>query len=134
MSSDGGLRQLLREHLVSADWTAVETGATAGGVPDCNFCFPGGVEGWVENKKTSGWTVRFRPAQVGWIARRVRHGGRVFVAVRRKGDQLIIVHGAHVEAVADRGLNGAPWAGAWEGGPDRWDWAEVEKVFTGRAK
>jgi hypothetical protein len=135
VSSDGGLRPLMREHLADGDWVAVETGATAGGVPDSNFCFSPGVEGWVEHKKTSGWKVKFRPAQVGWISRRVRKGGRVFVAVRRTNgasDQLYLVEGRHVEALADGGLRAVPHVGMWDGGPAAWDWGRVRQVFTSR--
>ena len=48
----------------------VETGATAGGVPDSAYCFPRGRRGWLEFKTVRGWQVPLKPAQVSWIARR----------------------------------------------------------------
>src|SRR4051812_1390886 len=86
---DGGLRKLFREH-VPGDWTSIESGSTSGGIPDSNFCIPVArrgylaVEGWIEFKQTKGHAVTLAPAQVGWISRRVRNGGRVWIAVRQQ--------------------------------------------------
>jgi hypothetical protein len=67
---------------------------------------------------------------VGWIERRLRHGGRVFVAVRRQhasgSDELWLFPGGAIRAVRDRGLkNGGPVIGQWGDGPARWDWRAV---------
>jgi hypothetical protein len=40
MKQDGGLRVLFREPLPRTQWSSIETGATAGGVPDSEFGFP----------------------------------------------------------------------------------------------
>lgn len=150
MSIDGGLGKLFREHLAEFHWQRIETGGTGRGIPDSNYCVRStllrtkgdGIEGWVEFKTTDGWVLGLRPEQVGWISRRVRAGGRVWVAVRRrhkggkrKGDpvdQLWLVPGTEVVAVQASGLE--PYARGdyptglvrlWSGGPGRWDWDEV---------
>lgn len=128
MSTDGSLRQLYRKHLPMIDWQPVETWSTGRGVPDVNFCV-NGIEGWIENKITSGWKVKVRPEQVGWAERRTRAGGRVFIAVRAKGperDELwllragaarLLVEGARLTALPSEAV-----LGRWLGGPARWDW------------
>jgi Holliday junction resolvase len=85
--ADDGLRQVFTTHIV-AHWQAIETGGTGKGVPDLNGC-RGGVDVWIEMKRARHWTVpEMKPEQVGWIERRERNGGRVFVAVRRAHDEL----------------------------------------------
>jgi hypothetical protein len=90
MKQDGGLRVLFREHLPRAQWSSIETGATAGGVPDSEFCFQHKTrknrsQGWIEYKFIrQGRTIPFRKAQFAWLDRRPRYGGRCFVALRRK--------------------------------------------------
>src|SRR4051812_50147005 len=75
----------------------IETGGIARGVPDFNGCY-GGVDVWIENKWTLGWVVKMRPAQVGWIERRSRAGGRCFVAGcptgRKREDLWVFKSGA----------------------------------------
>jgi len=132
--SDGSLRTIFRDHIKRPQWTPIETGATAQGVPDMEYCFPGGVQGWVENKKTGGWAVTVRAEQVGWLLRRARMGGRCFIAIRRlngKSDELYMVHGRDAEQLQDRGLKGANFIlGTWSGGPAKWDWAAVERLLV----
>jgi hypothetical protein len=128
MKQDGELRLIFRRVFPTAQWTSVETGLTAGGVPDSEFCFPGGQQGWIEFKRTDAWAVRLRPAQVGWTERRVRLGGRVLIAVRRmcRGeDELHLLPGKAVCDLQDKGLRGAEHLGTWAGGPSRWNWKEV---------
>ena len=128
---DGGLRKLFRQHLPQVDWQSVETAMTGEGVPDANYCVEG-REGWVEMKATKAWAVRVRPAQVGWIERRLRHGGRVFVAVRRqhasRSDELWFFQGGAIRQLKDGGLRAVDPVhdvGHWGGGPTAWDWAAV---------
>lgn len=137
---DGGLRTMLRERLPVAQWTSVESPLTGSGIPDCEYCYPGGVQGWVECKVVrSGWKPKFRPGQVAWISRRARLGGRVFIAVRRqidKGgdDDLWLVPGTLVMVLEDHGLRGLDPSGlvrTWVGGPSMWDWGEVGDVLRG---
>jgi len=145
---DGGLRQLFRAKLPGFDWVSIESGSTGGGIPDSNYCVRTnditGIEGWIEHKQTDGWAVTLRPEQVGWIARRVRCGGRVWVAVRRRtvggprqgeaADQLWLLHGRHAVAAKATGLRG-PWATpgtvhTWHGGPAAWDWRAIAAVLV----
>ena len=129
MKRDGDLRSIFRQRLPQAQWSSIETGATQGGVPDSEYCFDGGRQGWLEFKNVQGWRVNLRPAQVSWISRRSRLGGNVFIAARRN-DDLFMVHGDHVERLRDDGLQGAPWAVQFTGGPARWDWSRIERALT----
>jgi hypothetical protein len=134
MKSDGGLRALERQYLVGAQWTSIETGGSAHGVPDMEYCYPRGKQGWLENKMTHGWAVKIRPAQVGWIEWRVRMGGTVFVATRRinaasRADELWVHHGRDVEALQDHGLRGAEPLLRSLGGPAGWDWEAFKNIL-----
>ena len=137
MTVDDGLRPLIHQHLPHVHWQTIETGAVAAGVPDTNGCIRG-IEFWVECKSTDAWAVVMRPAQTGWIARRVRYGGRVHVAVRRRHeggprlgqpvDELWLVPGLLVRQLVVgglRSLDGRPGVTRWAGGPRRWDWPAV---------
>lgn len=134
---DGGLRKLFRLHLPEAHWTSIETGGTGLGIPDSEYCFPGGRQGWVEFKQTSAIAVRVAPEQVAWAERRVRVGGRVALAVRCKTpasarrtvrDALFLYGGAQARAVLLNGLRTPPM-GLWEGGPARWNWREIKDIL-----
>lgn len=149
MSVDDGLRVIFRKHLPQFDWCTVESGTTGRGIPDSNYCarkskngHSDGVEGWIEYKATSAWAVTLRPEQVGWIARRTRYGGRVYIAVRRRHtggkrlgaavDQLWLFKGVWAARAKQDGLRGA-WtemAEVWHGGPTRWDWDAVARTLT----
>lgn len=141
---DGGLRQLFRERLLGFDWVSIESGTTGSGIPDSNYCRDG-AEGWVEYKQTSGWTVPLRPEQVGWLARRARAGGRVWVAVRQQApagprraamDALWLIPGRHARQARELGLRGQEpahgglAAGVWYNGPSGWDWAAVARLLV----
>ncbi len=128
--SDANLRQIFQRHLPEFHWQSVETWSTGRGVPDLNYCTRG-VEGWVECKRTLAWAVNMAPEQVGWIERRVRNGGRVYIAVRRittagprRGvavDELYLIPGGLVRAIDLRTV----LAQRWSGGPARWDWSAI---------
>lgn len=124
---DGQLRQIFRKNLPHAQWTAVETGATAAGVPDSEYCFPSGSSGWVEFKSIAGWRVTLRPAQIGWLLRRHRMGGQCFVAILR-GDTLYVEPGSSAVALREVGVKDLP---GWSGGPSAWPWAQVERKLRG---
>jgi hypothetical protein len=128
---DGELRKIFRQNLPKAQWTAVETGLTAQGVPDAEYVFPGGDQGWVECKRSSAWAVSVRPLQVAWVLRRVRLGGRCFVAVRRRDDELWLLWGSQIKSLAAEGLRGATALGVWTGGPSKWYWDEIERLLRG---
>src|SRR6266853_6187617 len=130
MSRDGSLRIEFRKHLRDAQWTSIETGLTEGGVPDAYYIFAGGVEGWIEHKKTSANAVVFQPLQIGWLSRHARLGGRCFVAVRQtKTNDLYLFRGADVAAIQEKGLRGASPLGRWSGGPSKWDWLFIKSIL-----
>lgn len=144
MSVDDGLRPIFRSYLIPLgfDMQSVETGGTGRGIPDTNYC-TGGLEGWIEFKATSGWSVDLSPEQIGWIERRVRHGGRVWIAVRRRHeggarrggavDELYLLPGKFVRDARLNGLRGANLGphlmGPFEDGPSRWDWDTVAEAL-----
>lgn len=135
---DGGLRKLFIKHLPAVHWQAIETWITgAGGVPDLNGC-KSGVEFWIECKQTKTDRVKLRPEQVGWIEKRMRNGGRCFVAVRqhwpasaRKApcDRLWLLSGLAARPLASgsglASLTGTFVLGSWHNGPAAWDWPVI---------
>jgi hypothetical protein len=138
MSTDGGLRRIFAEHLPMFHFQSVETGGTGRGIPDTNFCGDG-AEGWLEFKATDGWRVTIAPEQVAWAERRLRAGGRVFLAVRRKAsagprrgaavDTLYLYSGAKIRPLAGHAITDVLRLGQWEGGPAQWDWEAVRKLL-----
>ena len=144
---DDGLRRLFKTELEMLQFhcQSVETGGTGQGIPDTNFCCRG-VEGWIEYKATDGHAVTLRPEQIGWIERRVRCGGRVFIAVRRRHeggarrglpvDELHLIPGYAARQARLGGLRDpevlSARLGLWQGGPSKWCWAEVAECLTQR--
>jgi hypothetical protein len=131
---DGGLRAEFRKHLPNFDWVSIESCTTGGGIPDSNFCYKG-IEGWLEFKLTLGHTVPLSPEQIGWILRRVRNGGRVFIAVRQRAPQgprreardiLWLIPGHGAKLAKQHGL-AALIDGVEDhhGGPAQWDWRAI---------
>lgn len=119
----------------------METGGTGLGTPDCEYCFLGNRQGWIEYKQTSAIAVRISPEQVAWIERRVRVGGRVHLIVRKKAlagprrlavDELYLYRGAQVRAVLLEGLRTNP-IGFWGGGPARWNWDAIRAWLIGES-
>lgn len=142
MSDDGGLKQLLPSHLIQGiHWQRIESALTGGGIPDLCAQPQGGREFWVEAKQTKEWAVTLRPDQVGWALCRIRHGGRVLIAVRRRcdagprrpaADELWLLRGSFAREAKRGGLRALPPAailGTWPGGPSRWDWSEVRRLL-----
>jgi len=135
---DGGLSQLIQRYLPHFDWQRIESSAIASGVPDLNGCY-NGVEVWLELKQTGAWALDIRPAQIGWAEKRVRHGGRVFMAVRRHCfagprkpavDELHLFGGHQVRDLSAWGLKSdAPRLGIWIGRPANWNWKEIETIL-----
>ena len=83
----------VKKHLPDALWQRIET-STAAGVPDVNYMFKQGVEGWIELKGSASiswkksknpkmndkvFRLKIRPAQTAWIKERLSYGGRVFL-------------------------------------------------------
>lgn len=138
--SDGNLRTIFRTRLPEAHWQGIETWSTGQGVPDMNGCLQG-HEFWIENKLAKGWKVNFEPGQVAWAERRIRAGGRVFLAVRRQAtagprrggafDELWLFRGQESRAVEADGLKGKQSVlGIWHNGPARWDWAQIRIILA----
>ena len=138
MRTDGGLREIQRSHLSDFHWQAVETGGTGLGIPDMNYCVDG-MEGWIENKGTSGWTVDLRPEQRGWINRRIRHGGRVYCMVRRRvdagprrgpaADEVYLLGGPRLGDVVSL-RDCSEWLlYTGRGGPGKWGWYEIGDIL-----
>lgn len=128
MARDGDLRAIFRCNLPAFDWQAIESPLTARGIPDANYCF-NGREGWIEAKSTSGWAVGLRPEQCGWILRRCRHGGKVWIAVRRKDDELWLVPGDRAAQLKAEGLKDLV-SEHWKNGPSRWDWDRIAYLLA----
>jgi hypothetical protein len=74
-------------------------------------------------KKAAGWRVKVSPEQVAWAERRLRHGGRVLVAVRKRTD-LWIFSGWQLRQLKDERLDKVP-GHAHAGGPSAWDWYRI---------
>jgi hypothetical protein len=140
---DGGLHKEFKKYMPSVHWVRIETLDVAPGTPDLNGCY-GGVEIWIENKRTTGNKVsNMRVAQVGWMEQRARKGGRVFIAVRQQGK-------AGVGRTAK--LRDTLWLFSWKaarplidgkklgdfnqglllvssGGPAKWDWISISETL-----
>jgi hypothetical protein len=133
--SDGSLRQIFRKYLPHFDWQAVETGLTGRGIPDANYCYKG-IEGWIEYKQTQANAVGIRPEQVGWIERRVRHGGRVFIATRHQSkdrDDLYLFSGEHARNLKDMGLKCQKQLLKASKGPKHWPWDIIGELLKGNS-
>jgi hypothetical protein len=131
MSTDGRLRKTFRSRLPQVHWTTIETGITSPGVPDMHGTWHG-KSFWIENKRAKGWKVGLRPAQIGWLLRNARSGGKAFIAVR-KGKTLWLAYGDQARALARGGLHGVPpaaLAGQWGGGAARWPWPKILRLLA----
>jgi hypothetical protein len=137
MSDDGGLRPLFRQRLKSWQWTSIESGYTAGGIPDSEFCSSEGAQAWIEFKKTDAYAVVIKPLQVAWLMRRYRLNQRAFIGVRRMPksqkeagvDELWLMAGDQAAALQQNGLNGVH-AFCWDGGPGKWNWLEIGNLLA----
>lgn len=133
--ADGELHKFFKAHLKGFHYQRIESGGTALGIPDLNYC-GGGAEGWIENKWTSSWKVKVRTEQVGWIEQRARYGGRVFIAVRQTGkdrnDLWLLAPGTARLLYDGMRLDLLPSSTVLvhsTGGPSSWDWAKVKECM-----
>lgn len=135
--SDGGLRQIFQMRLPAFDWQSVETWSTGRGVPDLNYCH-NGCEGWIECKATSTDKVDIRPEQIAWAERRARHGGRVFMAVRKARprsprleacDDLYLIHNVTIWREVKRDGLKSDFI-YWAGGPASWAWTAIAATLS----
>jgi hypothetical protein len=127
--ADSGLRPLFRRYLPKIDFVPVESGQTSRGIPDTNYCYQG-IEGWIEMKAADHWRVDIRPEQVGWIERRIDHGGRVYVAILRADNELWLFRGSMMRRLMKERMDEIPVLGCWDRGPAVWDWAKVMEILT----
>jgi len=134
---DGGLWPVVKSHLVGWDFQRIETGLTGLGVPDVNGCKLG-HDVWIELKATDGWKPFIRPEQIAWAERRARHGGKVFLFVRRhcvagvrreSADELWIYRADRIRMVATDGLKTNPPVLFYTGGSSKWDWGAVNELL-----
>lgn len=141
---DGGLRPLFREKLPEFHWNSIESGGTASGIPDSEFCVSG-ISAWLEFKMTeTDFVIRKKtwPLQIAWMGRRGRAGGRVYIAIRkhhdggpRRGgavDELWLTDGRQADALDHYGLRrGMSYVlGVWSGGRASWDWARIREILS----
>ena len=131
--ADGQLHKDFQKFIKPCHWQRIESGLTSLGIPDHNYCLQG-HEGWVENKWTSSWKVTVRGDQVGWIERRARAGGRVFVAVKQTGlkrHDLWLLKPDAARMLHDKmrldNLPGSLVLVHSTGGPAAWDWDAVRR-------
>lgn len=137
--SDANLGSIFQNHMPTVHWQRIET-MVGRGTPDLNGCLYG-QEFWIENKTTSGWAVTFEMGQVAWHERRLRAGGRTFVAVRRianagprRGaacDELWLYRGQAARQLEAGGLKETRHlaTGLWVGGPARWHWDTIGSIL-----
>lgn len=132
MARDGNLGPLFQKKIERAHFQSVETFSTGRGVPDLNYCIDG-TEGWIELKDVKrGWKPIFQAEQIGWMERRVRNGGKVFVAVRVRIDRdaLYIFPGGKSRILRDGGIRATSPNLVSYGGPAYWDWEAVRKLLV----
>ncbi len=127
-TTDHGLRAEFFKNIPSAQWTAIETAPVSIGVPDSEYAFSGGVTGWIEFKYARHWKFKFSSVeQIGWIARRARLGGRVWIAVKRGETELWMVPGSFVEQLADDGLQAVASQAHVFIKP--WEWSQIQDLL-----
>lgn len=129
MPSESDFRRLFRKYLPQVHWATVESRTTESGIPDINGALQG-AEFWIECKVVKAFAVNLRPMQMAWILRRVRHGGNVFIAVRKKNsivDELYLIDGKYVKELNEKGLHEFKCIGG--GGPGQWPWAVVASML-----
>ncbi len=135
---DDGLRDLFKDNLPRVHWQKIELGYGGAGTPDHNGCHESS-EFWVEYKATDAHACPLESEQVGWILRRRRAGGRVFVITRRRHtggpklgppvDELWVHEGDDAAVLRAEGLQAAPVVLHCEGGPTQWDWTSILDVL-----
>jgi len=138
---DGRLNELFKARLPHFHFQRVETAGTGLGIPDLNYCARG-TEGWLELKAMyEGWRVPLRPEQCAWHGQRIRAGGIVYTAVRRKVeagprrqacDDLYLFCGCKSQTLIISSLIDVTHNGCWHGGPAKWDWTAVGLILTTR--
>jgi Holliday junction resolvase len=136
VSTDGGLPKVISDYIPEADWVRIESGAVASGTPDLNGCLDG-KEVWIECKATKTWKVtNIRSAQVAWMEKRSRHGGRCKLAIRRNHwdeDVLWILKTNAMRVLLDgTSLHQMPAhliLNIEPGGPAQWNWEAIREAL-----
>lgn len=136
---DSGLRKMIHTKLPMPEfvWAAIETGASAAGLPDSHYLHrPTDATGWVESKKTDHWAVKFEPHQIQFW-RLHATAVRGFIAVRSLGaaqtdgkmDGLYLYPGTAVSELDRIGIRLPPLLRI-TGAARTWDWNLVRSVLT----
>lgn len=83
-------------------------------------------------KKVNGWRVNFEPEQIGWLERRSRVGGRVFVAARRQGapETFWLYKGTDARLLVGVSLREVQPLILTSGRPALWPWPLIEARLT----
>lgn len=103
------------------------------GIPDVTYCVKG-EEGFIELKYTDSAPARestavftnggLRTSQVGWIHKRVKVGGRVWI-LPQIGDELLLIPGRHCRVFNGMTLHllrkAASWSASAPIGPGDWE-------------
>jgi len=110
-----GRRALVRlmKHDLGLHAHPVESGDTAPGIPDVEYCGELLGQGWLEVKRVAAWPKRpttpvrlpkgyLKRAQVGFMKRRVRAGGTAGLAIQVAGRDWFLVGVETVLALYDR--------------------------------
>lgn len=129
--ADGGLRAIIQKYVTRFQWSPIETGLTIPGVPDIEFCTQHGVQGWIECKRTDGFVIGLSTFQIGWIERRARYGGRVFIAVWRKQSEFWLLSPtiARTNSLAGMGPSSDKVLLFASGEPSEWPWDQISRVL-----
>ena len=113
------------------------------GIPDVNYLFTNGAEGWIElkfkeppaRKTTAIFKYKgLRPEQIAEIGRRVKLNGRVWV-LAGVGRTLYLVHGLHAPVFNGLDLQELIELSTWSAGPaiGEADWRAL-CIHLGRGK
>jgi hypothetical protein len=128
---DDGLTKIFMQNLLKWDWQPIETNISRG-IPDLNGCCLA-TSVWIEMKRADHWMANdIKPEQVAWAERRLRHGGLVFLAVRRAKAELWLYSGWDTRKLMTQRLDAVKPLGWWTGTPARWNWDEVSAILTDR--
>jgi hypothetical protein len=130
-------REGLKSVEAGIDLSRVENMVEAG-MPDVNFCVGPGIEGWIELKWCEHVPKRFdtpvfktgglRDAQIVWIHKRVKRGGRVFIFCQ-VGEGLALLHGIYATKFNSMSLSELGRLARWKHAGAKPDWKEMIKAL-----
>lgn len=85
MSTEKNLLDALKRGLPRVDFLRIET-MTLSGVPDVNYAYENGIEGWIELKMGN---PRLKPSQVAWHTRAIANHRRAFILTLLKDSYVL---------------------------------------------